>query len=120
VKTVQVEAITEDGTRRLIARAMVATSYWSRFWGLMAKRRPEDDTGLLIDPCTGVHTMFMRFSLDVVFLDREDRITKVVQDLRPFRASMGKGGKKALEMPAGAATRAGLKAGDRLAFVPVD
>jgi uncharacterized membrane protein (UPF0127 family) len=116
VKAVRVEAVAEDGSRRPVARAKVAKSYWSRFWGLMGKRGLGEGEGLLIAPCGSVHTMFMRFPLDVVFLDRENRITKIAADLRPYRMSMGKGGKRALELPAGAAGRAGLKAGDRLEF----
>jgi uncharacterized membrane protein (UPF0127 family) len=116
MKTLRVEVAGADGARRPVARVRLAKSMWSRFLGLMGKRGLAEDGGLLIDPCTGVHTMFMRFALDVVFLDREGRITKIAADLRPYRMSMGKGGKLALELPAGAALRASLKAGDQLFF----
>lgn len=87
---------------------------WSRFWGLMGRRSLPEGEGLLIDPCSSIHTVFMRFSIDVVFLDADNRITKIAQALKPFRVALGKGGRRVLEMQAGTATRAGLTVGDRL------
>ncbi len=59
---------------------------------------------------------FMRFPIDVVFLDRDDVVVKVVHRIKPWRAAMGGGGKKALELPAGAAADNGLETGDLLEF----
>jgi uncharacterized membrane protein (UPF0127 family) len=87
---------------------------WSRFWGLMWRRSLPEGEGLLIDPCGSIHTMFMRFSIDVVFLDAENRITRIAESLQPFRVALGKGGRRVLEMQAGTARRAGLSVGDRL------
>jgi len=59
---------------------------------------------------------FMRFPIDVVFLTRDDIVVKVVPGIKPWRAAMGGGGKKALELPAGAAAESGLETGDQLEF----
>jgi uncharacterized membrane protein (UPF0127 family) len=87
---------------------------WSRFWGLMGRRSLPEGEGLLIDPCGSIHTMFMRFPIDVVFLDADNRITRIAEALQPFRVAMGKGCRRVLEMQAGTAGRAGLSVGDRL------
>ena len=95
----------------------LATSMWSRFWGLMGRRDLPDGHGLLIDPCSSIHMFFMRFPLDVVFLDDEGRVKKVVAGIKPWRAALGGGGKKALELAAGAAAKANVETGDELAVV---
>lgn len=102
-----------------VVRARIATSIWARFRGLMLKKSLPAGEGLLIDPCTSVHTMFMRFPIDVVFLDRENRVTKVVPALKPLRIAFGNGGKRALELPAGAAAECGIEPGAVLSVDPV-
>jgi uncharacterized membrane protein (UPF0127 family) len=102
-----------------VARVRIATSMWARFWGLMGKRRLPDGEALLIDPCSSVHTMFMRFPIDVVYLDAENRVLKVVDSMKPWRASLGgKGAKRVLEMLPGAAAAAGLGPGAVLDLEP--
>lgn len=101
---------------RLVGKARVASSIWSRFWGLMGQRPLPQGEALIIDPCNSVHTMFMRFPIDVVFVDKGGRITKIAEGLKPFRAAVGKGSRWVIEMPSGAAGRAGLAVGDLLAL----
>lgn len=59
---------------------------------------------------------FMRFPIDVVFLDRENRVVKVVHDIKPWRMATGGGGKKALELPAGTAASLPIAEGHQLEF----
>ena len=99
---------------RLVAKARVANSIWSRFWGLMWQRSLPQGEALIIDPCNSVHTLFMRFPIDVVFLDNGGRIVKVAEGLKPFRAAVGRGSRWVMEMPSGAAGRVGLVVGDLL------
>ena len=82
----------------------------------MGRRSLPEGEALLIDPCYSVHTMFMRFAIDVVYLDSNDRVLKVVGRLRPFRASVCRGAKRVLEMPAGSAALAGIKPADQLLY----
>ena len=102
----------------IVSRVVIAESYWSRFWGLMGRRTLAEDEGLLIEPCSSIHTMFMRFAIDVVFLDREHRIVKVAT-VPPFRAALGRGAHTVLEIPAGTAKRNGLEVGDALSLTPL-
>ena len=57
---------------------------------------------------------FMRFAIDAVFLDREDRVVKIAEDLRPWRLAGSRGAKSVIELRAGEAKRRGLTSGDRL------
>lgn len=99
---------------RLVAQARVASSIWSRFWGLMGQRSLPQGEALIIDPCSSVHTLFMRFPIDVAFVAKDGRIIKIAEGLKPFRAALGKGSRWVMEMPSGAAGRAGLVVGDLL------
>ncbi len=101
----------------LATRALLASSYWSRFWGLMFKRRVADGGGILLTKSSSIHSFFMFFRFDAVFLDNDNRVTKVVHAMRPcWIAFGGKGGKHTLELPAGVAERTGTVAGDQLVF----
>jgi uncharacterized membrane protein (UPF0127 family) len=90
---------------------------WGRFRGLMGQRRLSEGEALLIDPCNSVHTFFMRFPIDVLFLDRDDRVLKMSTEIRPFRVAIGRGARRVLELATGRAKLAGVRVGDRIAFL---
>ena len=64
-----------------------AESIKSRIVGLIGKNSLSSGQGLLITPCSQVHTMFMRFTIDVIFLDRENTVVEICRSLRPWRLS---------------------------------
>ncbi|MDB5796842.1 MAG: hypothetical protein JWP36_744 [Paucimonas sp.] len=93
----------------------VARGFWRRLRGLMFTAALPVGRGLLLVDCASVHTCFMRFALDVVYLDGQFTIVKLVRGLKPWRFSVG--GKQAvhvLELKAGAVNRFGMQVGDRL------
>jgi uncharacterized membrane protein (UPF0127 family) len=71
---------------------------------------------MLIDAAPSVHMFFMRFPIDVVFLDRDWRVVGVRHELRPWRFAGARRAVAALELPAGAAATAGIEEGDVLAL----
>lgn len=93
-----------------------ARSLWSRFMGLMGRRGLAEGHGLLLEPASSIHTFFMRFPIDLVFIDREGVVTKVAHGVRPFRMVMGRRSRSVLELSAGAAAKADVEAGDVLAI----
>ena len=106
--------IWNESTQTLvIPSAQIADNLWARFWGLLGRRRIGVDEGLLIEPCSSVHTLFMRFTIDVVFLDRDRRVLKVAT-VRPFRAALARGSKSVLELAEGSAARHGIEVGHSL------
>ncbi len=72
---------------RVIAdNILLAESFFDRLVGLMFRSSPPHQSqGLLIDPCNSIHTFFMRYALDVVFLNSENKVVKIIRDLRPWR-----------------------------------
>ena len=64
-----------------------ADTFWSRLCGLMGRKQLAAQTGLLLEPCPQIHTCFMRFAIDVVFLDGQNRVVAVLENLKPWRMS---------------------------------
>jgi uncharacterized membrane protein (UPF0127 family) len=97
-------------------RCEVPESAFGRMRGLLGRDGLEPGSGMLIDSAPSVHMFFMRFPIDVVFLDRDWRVVGVRQGLRPWRVVGRRGAVAALELPAGAAAEAGIEEGDALAL----
>jgi uncharacterized protein len=99
--------------------AEIASTPWRRTRGLLGRTGLAEGEGMLIDPAPSIHSAFMRFEFDAVFLDRDLKVVKVVERIRPFRAHSAKHARKVLELPAGEAGRLGLQVGDTLAIEPL-
>jgi uncharacterized membrane protein (UPF0127 family) len=87
-------------------RMKMANSFFDRLNGLMFTKKLEGFDGLLINPCNSIHTFFMLMSLDVIFLDRDLKIIKIIYDLKPWRLTwMYFKATQVLEMKAGTLQR---------------
>ena len=94
---------------------LIADSFFTRLAGLMFRKKLPAATGLLLAPCNSVHMCFMRFAIDVIYLDKDYKILKVVKNLRPWIGlSMCGKAYATLEMTAGEAERCGLEVGKKL------
>ena len=89
----------------------IATRFLARARGLLAGPPLEPDEALLIAPCSSIHTFGMRYPIDVVFLDRNARVTRVCPQVPAGRIRFGWGAAAVLELRAGQAARLGLTAG---------
>jgi uncharacterized protein len=103
----------EDG-RVVCERCVVAETALSRMRGLLGRARLERGEGLLLRPAGSIHTWFMRFAIDAVFVDGDDRVVRAVSDLRPWRIAACRGARAVVELAAGECERVGLAAGERL------
>ncbi len=92
-----------------------ATGVWGSFKGLMLQPSLAEGAGLLFRPARGVHTHFMRFPIDLIFLDREDRVTRVREGMAPWRWDFSHAA-ALVELNAGVARAHDLRVGDRLRF----
>ncbi len=96
--------VSETTGRTVVARLTIADGFWSRLAGLQLRRPLPADAGLLLVPCRSVHTCFVRFPVDVLFLDGKGCVLAVRRGLRPWRAAWGpRGSHAALEVIAGSA-----------------
>ncbi len=94
----------------------LASTSSARRKGLMGKSFLADGEGLWISPCEAIHTFGMRLSIDVVFIDRERRVRKLVPSLTPRRFAASLLSHSVLELAAGSIDRAGTRIGDYLRF----
>jgi uncharacterized membrane protein (UPF0127 family) len=85
----------------------------SRLRGLLGRRGLEAGEGLMLKPAPSVHTFFMRFPIDAVFLDRDGTVLKM-RTLRPWRVAGSRGAYATLELREGEAERRAIREGDRL------
>jgi uncharacterized protein len=99
-------------------QCVVADRMLPRMKGLLGKRELVAGEGLLIQPAPSIHTFFMRFPIDAVFLDRELRVVSVRESLRTWRFAGQRGARAVLELPAGEAARRGLAPGVGLRELP--
>lgn len=104
-----------DSTGAILAtRLLTADTFWKRLVGLLGKKEMPSGAALLLSPCNSIHTMFMCFPIDLLFINREFIVVKTVQDLKPWRAVSCPQAYSVIELEAGTVSRTGTKEGDRL------
>lgn len=96
--------------------ADLANTSATRRKGLLGRDALPEGHALWILPCESVHTCFMKFPIDVVYLDRKHRVRKVARAVPPWRLSMCLLAHSVLEMPSGTVARTNTQAGDQLQF----
>jgi len=107
-----------DGGRVICERCVVADTPVARLRGLLGKRSLRSDQGLLLRPAPAIHTFFMRFAIDVVFLNAELRVLRVVDSVQPWRAAGCRHARAVLELRAGEAAARAIGPGERLRLHP--
>ena len=105
----------------LADRAEYARGPWRRLVGLLGRATLASGEGLIFAPCTGLHTIGMRFPIDLVYLRRAESggkgavVVRLIANLRPFRFAPARA-ELALELPAGAIARSATAIGDEIAL----
>lgn len=108
---------TREGTV-LVDGLRLALDPWARFRGLLGTSELVPADGLLLRPCRAIHTCFMRYPIDVVFVDRAAVVVGVLHELRPWRFSdVYASALATLELPAGTVEMSNTRVGDQLSFV---
>lgn len=82
--------------------------------GLLGRGSLPGGEGILLRPAASIHTFFMRFPIDAVFLDRDLVVVGIERNLKPWRAAGRKGARSVLELAAGECERCGLREGEAL------
>ena len=107
--------IREDG-RVVCEQLLVAARPLQRIRGLLGRSSLTGAEGILLRPAGSIHTFFMRFPIDAVFLDRDLVVVGIEPELRPWRLAGHRGAKSVVELAAGECARRGVAVGDRLAL----
>jgi uncharacterized membrane protein (UPF0127 family) len=108
----------EDAHGRVVCeRCLVANRPLTRLRGLLGRRALPPGEGILLRPAPSIHTWFMRFPIDAVFLSPELEVLAVRPELPAWRVAASRGARAVLELAAGEAARRGLEEGTRLRVV---
>ena len=101
----------------LAQQALIAVNPWQRMKGLLGENNLPSGGGLVIKPCNSIHTWLMRFSIDVLFLDKAGRVIKALPDLKPFSLTpLYFNALLAVELPAGVLKLSGTSEGDMVSL----
>jgi uncharacterized protein len=110
---VEVRLERQDGTL-VCERCLLAETPPARLRGLLGRAGLERGEGILLRPASSIHMWFMRFAIDALFLDGENRVLRIAPDLRPWRIAACRGAKAVVELAAGESGRLGVRPGDVL------
>ncbi len=108
-------------TGNVVARHLeLAGDSRTRRRGLLGRDRLDAGHALVIVPCGAIHTFFMRFAIDVLFVARDGRAIRCAHGVKPWRLAAAVTAHAAIELPAGALRASGTERGDRLVLEAVD
>lgn len=99
----------------LASTAVLADTFFSRMIGLLNRNSLPEGEALIITRCQSIHMFFMRFAIDVIFVDRDNRVAGIVERIKPFHLSpVFFNSSYAIELNAGAVATAQTSVGDYL------
>jgi uncharacterized membrane protein (UPF0127 family) len=103
----------------LAEQAETAQTWWTRGKGLLGRKGLPTGGGLIIEPCSSIHTWFMAFPIDVAFVAADGRVVRTAPALAPWRfGPLVRGVRYVVELPAGALAASGTVADDYLDILP--
>jgi uncharacterized membrane protein (UPF0127 family) len=112
-------ALMNARTREPVATSVeLAVTRTARRRGLLGRDRLDSSAALILSPCAAVHTAFMRFDIDVVFVDRDGYAVKIIANVPPWRIALAVRAHAVVEMAAGSLRRHDVSLGDRLYVSP--
>jgi uncharacterized membrane protein (UPF0127 family) len=112
--------ILQNSRTRIVLAAEIEPAFdsKSRNRGLLGRTRLNDGSALILAPCSSIHTFFMRFKIDVLFVKKGGRVVKVYSALPAWRIAFAIGAFAAIELPAGTAAASDTRSGDTLVLAP--
>lgn len=101
----------------LAEEIIVADTILKRMKGLLGKKGLGQGQAMILRPCNQIHTLFMNFAIDVLFLDKDNRVVKAISNLKPFRISnIYFQAHLAVELPAGTLPASFTSQGDAISL----
>ena len=109
--------INKSREKVIAENAVIADTAFSRLKGLLGRDSIGDDEGMVITCCRSIHMFFMKFAIDVVFVDKSDKVVGLVERIKPFRMSpYFWRSSYVIELPCGTIERTETKTGDLIEF----
>lgn len=112
------EIINKSKETLLAKDAVIANTPFKRIKGLLGKKEFKEGQALILKPCNSIHTFFLRFAIDVIFVDKENKVIEAISCLKPFRLTrVYWWSALAIELPAGIILSSHTQAGDLLSII---
>lgn len=113
----QMKIINQTKNTILAEETITANGFFSRMKGLLGKKELSKGHAIILTPCNCIHTLFMRFAIDVLFVGKDNNILELINTLKPFRVSPPYYlAKFVIELPAGTIQSTATQKGDSLSF----
>ena len=109
--------IDKTNNKCISADARTAKTFFERLFGLLFRSSISSEEALIFHNVSSIHMFFMRFPIDVLYLDKEMKVRKIKHSLLPWMMSSCLGAKTTIELPAGKAKERLVKIGDTLEFI---
>ncbi len=117
----ELQIINEVNGAMIASSCYLADSFFTRLKGLLGRKQMSEGEGLLIIPCSSVHTLGMKMIIDVVFLSSDCQVLHIIEEMQPGKLSpIIKNSSSVLELPPGQVRRSGMKIGHHLKSISVD
>lgn len=101
----------------VVEKLELAESFIRRAVGLLGRKNLQSNSGLWIRPCSDIHTWFMQFNFDAVFVDEQLVVKSIHPNLKPWKFIWERSAKSVFELPEGKVTQARIEVGDQLDVV---
>ena len=109
------KAVNKTKNSTLAENLVCEESLIGRLRGLLGKKLLTDGEGMLLKPCYQIHTWFMKFPIDVLFLDEKNHVSHLIHEMKPFRISgLHFSAKSVLELPFGKIEKTKTEVGDSI------
>ena len=110
--------IIKNHTRNTLiaSSAGLAVNFMTRLIGLLGTKKLDKGKALVIRPCSSIHTIGMKYAIDVVFLDKQNKIVKIINDMPAGKFSLCSGSSYVIELPAGTIEATGTVVGDKISL----
>ena len=112
--------VNESTSATVASRVELALDRNSRRRGLLGRLWMPPTSAIVISPCWMIHTAFMQFRIDALFVDKHGRVVQVKRDLRPWRVALSVRARMVIELAAGVAAQRDINIGDRVALLDTD
>ena len=108
----------EESTLRVVERIILADSFWKRLKGLLGTSELPEETGLLLKPCRQIHTWWMKYSIDVLYLDADGKVLHIDPEVPPnkWKKPIAEA-QMVLEVAAGLCRKKKIKIGQKTDFL---
>ncbi len=111
----EIRVVNTTSDQVIVAAGRVADNTWTRMKGLIGSKPLQEGEGLLIMPCSSIHTHFMSFPIDVLYVNTELQVVAIDDSMAPWRfGRLRRGVRFVIELPAGTASATDTQVGDHI------